>query len=84
MIAGIDVNEREIVIAYFPNISNNGKPKFERIKRMNDKEMAILLSNKLKMKWIDKVAIENPSILGLGQDRSKSIRSLLYMEKVEI
>jgi len=50
MIAGIDVNEREIVIAYFPNISNNGKPKFERIKRMNDKEMAILLSNKLKMK----------------------------------
>jgi hypothetical protein len=81
MIAGIDVNEREIVIAYFSNIPNNGKPKFERIYRKNDKEMAILLSNRLKMKGIDKVAIENPSIL--GQDRSKSIRSLLYGE-VEI
>jgi len=75
MIAGIDVNERDIVIAYF---SNNGKPKFERIYRKNDKEMAILLSNRLKMKGIDKVAIENPSIL--GQDRSKSIRNLLYGE----
>ena len=55
MIAGIDVNEREIVITYF---SNNGKPKFERIYRKNDKETAILLSNKLKIKGVDKVAIE--------------------------
>ena len=60
MIAGIDVNEREIVIAYFPNISNNGKPKFERIKRMNDKEVLFFLLNKLRMNKIDEVAIENP------------------------
>jgi len=59
-IAGIDVNEREIVIAYFPNISNNGKPKFERIKRMNDKEVLFFLLNKLRMNKIDEVAIENP------------------------
>jgi hypothetical protein len=31
MIAGIDVNEKDIVIAYFSNIPNNRKPKFERI-----------------------------------------------------
>jgi|GEM_PF-6843795 len=40
--------------------------------------MAISLSNRLKMKGVDKVAIEDPSIL--GQDRSRSIRSLLYGE----
>jgi len=60
MIAGIDVNEREIVIAYFSNFSNNGKPKFERIKRMNDKEVLFFLLNKLRMNEIDEVAIENP------------------------
>jgi hypothetical protein len=33
MKAGIDVNERETVIAYFfSDIPNNGKTKFERIK----------------------------------------------------
>jgi transposase len=60
MIAGIDVNEREIVIAYFSDISNNGKPKFERIKRLNDKEVLLFLLNKLRMNKIDEVAIENP------------------------
>jgi hypothetical protein len=73
MIAGIDVNERNIVIAYF---SNNERPKFERIKRINDKEIAILLSNKLKMKGVNKIAIENSSIL--GQDRSRFINWLIY------
>jgi transposase len=57
MIAGIDVNERDIVIAYF---SNNGKPKFERIKRLNDKEVLFFLLNKLRINKIDEVAIENP------------------------
>jgi len=82
MIAGIDVNEREIVIAYFPNFSNNGKPKFERMKRMNDKEVLFFLLNKLRMNKIDEVVIENPSIL--GKDRSRSIGSLLYGESRNI
>jgi transposase len=79
MIAGIDVNERDIVIAYF---SNNGKPKFERIKRLNDKEVLFFLLNKLRINKIDEVAIENPRRLledKLFNDIGMNI--VLFLEK---
>jgi transposase len=89
MIAGIDVNERDIVITYF---SNNGKPKFERIKRLNDKEVLFFLLNKLRMNKIDEVAIENPRRLledKLFNDIGMNIVSFLekfrkLCEKMEI
>ncbi|MEM2178907.1 MAG: zinc ribbon domain-containing protein [Candidatus Methanomethylicaceae archaeon] len=60
MIAGMDVGQKKIIIAY---PSNSEIPIFEKVKRINDKSTSIYLAKLLKRKGIDKVAIENPESL---------------------
>jgi len=60
MIAGIDVGQRKIVIAYK---SSSEIPIFERIYRKNDRSTSIFICKKLIEKGINKVAFEDPDSL---------------------
>ena len=60
MIAGIDVGQRKIVIAYK---SSSEIPIFEKIYRKNDRSTSIFLCKKLIEKGINKVAFEDPDSL---------------------
>ena len=60
MIAGIDVGQRKIVIAYK---SSSEIPIFEKIYRKNYRSTSIFLCKKLIEKGINKVAFEDPDSL---------------------
>jgi hypothetical protein len=60
MIAGIDVGQRKIVIAYK---SSSEIPIFERIYRKNDRSTSLFLCKKLIEKGIKEVAFEDPDSL---------------------
>ena len=88
MIAGIDVGQRKIVIAYK---SSSEIPIFERIYRKNDRSTSIFICKKLIEKGINKVAFEDPDSLRedikitLNVKRYRAeMNIILFLEKFEI
>jgi RNase H-fold protein (predicted Holliday junction resolvase) len=69
MIAGIDVGQKTITIAYHSS-SGSGIPIFEKIYRKDDKSTSAFLCKKLIKEGINKVAFESPEEL----EESKIIR----------
>lgn len=67
MIAGIDVNSKNIVIAF----KRDEKVKFIRIKRYYDNEAKHSILERLIENGIDEVAIENPEIIRKYIEESK-------------
>ncbi len=78
MIAGMDVGQKSIVIAY----QSQPKPIFEKIFRKDDRKTAAFLINKLKKKGVDKIAFENPEIL--REDTKISPNVVRYRETMNI
>ena len=59
MLAGIDVNQRNVVIAY----KKNNRIKFIKVKRYDDRATAYSILEIFIQNGISEVAIENPEIL---------------------
>jgi hypothetical protein len=79
MIAGIDVGQRKIVIAYK---SSSEIPIFERIYRKNDRSTSIFICKKLIEKGINKVAFEDPD--SLREDIKMTPNVKRYREEMNI
>lgn len=79
MIAGIDVNENNIVIAF----KKNEKVKFIRIRRIEDRITIYSILQKLIENKIFEVKIEDPEIIKKDLKDEKSINTILFLEKLK-